>query len=403
MLQTYEILRNKKKVEDIFSPFTPIAVENDFIGRYHELKELLNAIKEKGKHILLYGKRGVGKTSLSNIMISKCQENKKISICRSSAVYAMSFEELWENLLEQVENERLKELISQKKGKKITIRTLTEIFSQAKQPTIFIIDEFDLISKEEKNRNMFASLIKSLSDSCPNITLTLIGIGNQISELIGHHTSLERCLVEFYLPKMGEKEIRDLIEGGARKAGLHFQEEVKKNIVDYSTGYPYFAHLLAKYSCENAIAMHYNCIMIKNFHEGIKLAIENSKTLFQKQIQKAFSTKNPHYAETLMLAAQQQKNEFSDDDLKKIAANPNTKFSFYLLQLTKKNRGEILERKEENKKWKYYFKNYLLRKYLCMQIEQNKPHGPKIHGPTHKISPKINTALSSKSGKNQPF
>lgn len=371
-------LRSQASLDEVFSPSTPVSTENYFVGRYHELKALLHAIDERGKHILLYGDRGVGKTSLANIMTAKCQaKNKDISIYQSSAIYAMDFDEIWSSLLEQVNDDRLRETLENRGKRKFDVRSLVTLFSKIWRPIVFIIDEFDIAIQKEENKKKFAVLTKALSDSCPHITMVFIGVANNANELVDLHASLERCLVEFHLPRMQEREILDLLEGGGRKVGLNFQEEVKKQIVSYSVGYPYFAHLLAKHCCEHAVSMHYNAVTVQNFREGLKNAITSSKTLLKKQMQKAVAVKNPLYKELLMLTATQEDENIDTEDLKKQISNTpstskrETRLSFYLSQLTQKKRGEVLEKVSTGEgETTYRFKSPLLRTYLRMEMEK---------------------------------
>ena len=365
-------LRSQASLDEVFSPSTPVSTESYFVGRYHELQALLQAIYERGKHILLYGDRGVGKTSLANIMTAKCQaKNKDISIYKSSAIYAMDFDEIWTSLLEQVDDSRLLETIEKRGKRKFDVRSLVTLFSKVWRPIVFIIDEFDIATQKEDNKKKFALLTKALSDSCPHITLVFIGVASNANELVDLHASLERCLVEFHLPRMQEREILDLLEGGGRKVGLNFQEEVKKQIVSYSVGYPYFAHLLAKHCCEHAVSLHYNAVTLQNFREGLKSAITSSKTLLKKQMQKAVTIKNPLYRELLMLTANQDDENINTEDLKKHISKRDTRLSFYLSQLTQKKRGEVLEKVSQKEgEVTYRFKSPLLRTYLRMEMEK---------------------------------
>ena len=52
----------------LFTPSTPIAVAEFFSGRKKEIEQLFEAIAERGRHAMVYGERGVGKTSLSQVV-----------------------------------------------------------------------------------------------------------------------------------------------------------------------------------------------------------------------------------------------------------------------------------------------------------------------------------------------
>ena len=51
----------------IFTPSSPIAEHELFAGRGSQIRTLIEATEEKGKHAILYGEAGVGKTSLAKI------------------------------------------------------------------------------------------------------------------------------------------------------------------------------------------------------------------------------------------------------------------------------------------------------------------------------------------------
>jgi replication-associated recombination protein RarA len=51
-----------------FRPRTPIATRDLFAGRWGQIKTLADAVSQSGLHVVIYGERGVGKTSLSNVI-----------------------------------------------------------------------------------------------------------------------------------------------------------------------------------------------------------------------------------------------------------------------------------------------------------------------------------------------
>jgi len=57
-----------QRVGEAFSPFHPIQVRDFFAGRVEQIGRIEQALRAGGQHVILYGDRGVGKTSLSNIV-----------------------------------------------------------------------------------------------------------------------------------------------------------------------------------------------------------------------------------------------------------------------------------------------------------------------------------------------
>lgn len=48
----------------LFTPSAPIAVAEMFAGRQEQAIKIVDAIGERGRHIVLFGERGVGKSSI---------------------------------------------------------------------------------------------------------------------------------------------------------------------------------------------------------------------------------------------------------------------------------------------------------------------------------------------------
>ena len=63
-------LENEKIIIDsgirkVFTPHIPVDEVSNFFGREDEAARLVSVINSPGQHILVYGDRGVGKTSLA--------------------------------------------------------------------------------------------------------------------------------------------------------------------------------------------------------------------------------------------------------------------------------------------------------------------------------------------------
>ncbi|WP_032913147.1 P-loop NTPase fold protein [Leptospira santarosai] len=84
----------------VFSPTSPIKKKDFFIGRFDQITEILSSMTERGQHIILYGERGVGKTSLSNItkeIFDKHTVTSKITCSKDS-----TFNQLWDKAFKEI-------------------------------------------------------------------------------------------------------------------------------------------------------------------------------------------------------------------------------------------------------------------------------------------------------------
>ena len=55
-------------VTEAFSPGSPVQERDLFSGRGSQIASLEDAVNQRGKHGIVFGERGVGKTSLANVL-----------------------------------------------------------------------------------------------------------------------------------------------------------------------------------------------------------------------------------------------------------------------------------------------------------------------------------------------
>jgi Cdc6-like AAA superfamily ATPase len=80
------------RAADIFSPHSPIDEEELFVGRIDLVEGLIETVFQRGQHAILYGERGVGKTSLANIIGTKLfTKSKRFSIIKRNCTEAHDF------------------------------------------------------------------------------------------------------------------------------------------------------------------------------------------------------------------------------------------------------------------------------------------------------------------------
>ncbi|MBL8991994.1 MAG: AAA family ATPase, partial [Spirochaetia bacterium] len=277
----------------VFSPSAPILSRDFFYGRYQELKKVEDAIREKGQHVVLYGERGVGKTSFANIVDREMGATltAKVTVNRNS-----TFSELWTELLRKAERAMARDSKDQMHFQdreflktKLDSHSLIDYLEKIDKPILFIFDEFDSLTKKPV-MSLFADTIKSVSDNLPHISLLFVGIAGSVNELIGEHPSLERCLRQIRVPRMSDEELGEIIDKGMSRLKMSMDKTVRSDIIAFSQGFPHYTHLLAKYSALNAIKLHYNYVARNNFDAAISDAIDNAHESIRDSYQKAVLT-----------------------------------------------------------------------------------------------------------------
>ena len=100
-----EIDFNKLEYElgSIFTPGSPINNRDLFSGRVDQISKIINAVSQRGYHAILYGERGVGKTSLSNIAEMILTHSQPESLClRVTCDTSDDYSSLWKKTFENL-------------------------------------------------------------------------------------------------------------------------------------------------------------------------------------------------------------------------------------------------------------------------------------------------------------
>lgn len=367
-------------VRDVFTPHQPIQSLNLFFGRTNEVRALIEHLNTPGQHALLFGDRGVGKSSLANIacelLLSGLADGAFFrKRCDSTDTFTTILAEPLESIginLSLIEQE-----ISKTEGGKADIgipgigggiHTTTQSKSKqkgflteaqspgwvAKQlektPGLLLVDELDAL-RDTSDRHRIAELIKQLSDAASPFKILLVGIADTGSDLTSGHPSVDRCLRETRLNRMSDEELRQILDEGEKQVNLHFTAQAKSKIVNVSSGYPHFTHLLALKSAEDAIAEGRNEITVFNVEAATRRAVNDSEGRLKRVYDTACRSYNTEeYRYIVCAAAMLGTDEFTASELRKkyqeIWGKPilQTSLNNYFNRLVSDNDTTILRR-----------------------------------------------------------
>ena len=94
-------------LSEVFTPATAINSADLFCGRTTQIRAIVDAINQVGQHAILYGERGVGKTSLGRILSTKLKGREMVPIiapmvnCDSGD----DFSSIWDKVFSEVPEE----------------------------------------------------------------------------------------------------------------------------------------------------------------------------------------------------------------------------------------------------------------------------------------------------------
>jgi Cdc6-like AAA superfamily ATPase len=241
------------EASQLFTPATPIDMQDYLNGRKSQIRDMLEATMERGRHVVLYGERGTGKTSLAKTFKLLFPDTlKHIFSVRVSVDSLDGFSSLWRKIFRdlqiEITRDGAKEVVplSELYDRSITPddvrRELARMFRPNDIP-ILIIDEFNELKSAEA-RNLMSHTLKALSDDGVNVTIVIVGVGENVTELIANHPSVQRCLAQIKMPRMLTGELDEILDTRLPYLGIEISDRAQERITGLSRGLPSYVHYL---------------------------------------------------------------------------------------------------------------------------------------------------------------
>lgn len=342
MDSTFERIRriNDSDVLAVFTPSKPVSSSNLFCGRVLEIERIAEALNTDGMHVLLYGDRGVGKTSLARQASKMMTEIKGGRFYTKQCSSSDTFESIIEAFLCELGFEDKVSLIKKENaaigikavGAGVDRQSEINVVYEPSNPSwaakriqdqncILIIDEFDTL-KSVDDKDKVAQFIKQLSDLDSKVKVIVVGIAFSAKDLLSGHASISRCLSEVYLDRMSESELLQIITSGEDRLSIKFHGDIKDKIVKSSNGFPYYVHLLSLYSAIEAIVKEEHFVTKDDFEAGLSHALSNIDISLKDMYQFAVGDRNNLQKKQVLYAlATAKTQEISIDMMKSLYAN----------------------------------------------------------------------------------
>ncbi|RPI03054.1 MAG: ATP-binding protein [Ignavibacteriae bacterium] len=388
----FDVPGQLKRIAQVFTPESSIKAKEFFIGRKSIINDCLSIIDRPGAHIAIYGNRGVGKTSLATVLEPLYTEHTQLPIYFKSCDSVDSFESLWLKIFEDIvlhpkyedsdENDTQSEpFMTEEVYKHFGVNEVLNVLKSIGSEAIIILDEFDRL-ESAFDMKLFSDTIKSLSDKLPNVTLIIVGVGENIVDLVGEHPSIERNLIQVPLLEMENPELRLIITNGLEMLTMNMEPHVIDKIVRFSCGYPYFTHLLALHACRSAVLRgRMEVLDNPDFHYAVSAAIRQSLESLRKAYSLATgSNRESIYEEVLWAVALADCDEqytFQPKDLliplAKILKKPEVKYYSFIGHLTafcSEDRGRILEKTKSKKRVRYKLRDPRMRAFILLKYQE---------------------------------
>ena len=241
-----------------------------------------------------------------------------------------------------------------------------------------IVDEFDLL-RDGEARELTANLLKSLHDHAINVTVLLIGVAENVDELIIDHRSLRRVLSLIKLERISTIDLKKILDSRLRVTPLEISEDACSEILALSCGLPYYVQTLGRHAVQNALK--YQRLQITT--EDVTTAIDNfifeSGQSFADDYQRATESRQESniFREVILasaLALSDASGIFKSPEVAKtldlIAPGQgyhHARVQQYLAQFVSERRGSILIRSGLKPDYRYRFSDALMQPFIVMR------------------------------------
>jgi Cdc6-like AAA superfamily ATPase len=373
-----------------FTPNRPIDLPEFLSGRIELIYQVIDAMNSQGQHVILYGDRGTGKTSLARVIAYRIQEPEDKNGRRVIFISCDSidnFSSLWRKVFQEI-------LLAQRQLGFVQHNTSIIVGSLDVQDSIaspndvrliiksfpfsvvVILDEFDRLPNIDNTRRLIADTIKLLSDTNVNATVLLVGVAETIGELFTEHQSISRNLAQILVNPMSNSELAEIVQKGYSNSGLEIENELDYKIAALSQGYPHYTHLLSLWAGRKAIESKRNIVTENDLNHAIPAALRLAAGGIRQEFDIATDSTQPDnlFKDVLLACALAEKDSRGRfgikslrEPLRKILNRPSIRAVAYQGHLAKfcdPKRGSVLRRSGERHNFRWQFTNPQLIPYV---------------------------------------
>jgi Cdc6-like AAA superfamily ATPase len=367
----------------------PVDEEDLFAGRFKEVRKIVEAVIARSKHVVLFGEKGVGKTSLTNVFWKRySQMLRSFIIARVQAGPHDTFSSLWGRAMEELHAVG----VDSGKAQYVNFNIDHEVWTPsivrrelqkcgANALPIIIVDEYSEIVDEDCKK-LTANLIKEFYDFSVRTTAILVGVAENISDLIADHASIDRALIEVPLSRMSESELKEIIQKRASRTVMTFSSDATWTIVILSRGLPYFTQTLSKFAALHAIDNRRLEVTNEDVEASVTRFIEDTQKAFKEAYGNATRSNQSNFFEHSLLACALAKTDdegffTANDVVEPYSAIMNEKkriahFEKHLRRFSSDEGGNILHKRGGDRQQQFRFKDPMMQPYVIIRGIQNK-------------------------------
>lgn len=386
---------SRERLAEAFTPHRPINLPQFFSGRLSLIDQAVDAINTSGQHVVMFGDRGTGKTSLARILAIYAQETELPQGRRAIHVACSSeddYSSIWKKVFQEVQVsqrqigfaqdatatvvgrlELPETAITDPSDVRLYVRSLPN-------PTVIVIDEFDRVipARATETHRLMADTIKLFSDTDMDSTVVIVGVADSLADLIAGHESVTRNIAPVQMPPMQLTELAEIVQKGFTHAYLRWEPGVDTRIAELSQGYPHYTHLLGLWAGRHAIDAAQGTVTIANVEAAVQTALEKASGGVEQEYARAVASvrKDTLFREVLLACALADKDSLGRfaavqlrEPLRKITGKDYTTGAFqsHLAKFAERQRGPVLKKTGSRRNYRWQFINPQLIPYVRLE------------------------------------
>ena len=388
----------KNSLNKWLSPSRTIEIADRLKGRETELKRLQHCFNTDGRHAMIYGPRGVGKTSLAQTAVREfltdspsksvfvsCERNTKFSdiidsiyrdVCRKHPMTSAHKKSISAGInLNVLSGQSTVENIIDFDFSEINVDQAARLFELIDQDDlIVIVDEFDLI-QDHQEKEKIAIFTKAISDRKISCKFVLRGIGTSADELFNSHKSSFRYFDCIEIGPLKISDCLDIMTQASQKIGVSVSDNYKYRVAIISDGFPHYVHdftmrmFSLAYQAENGVT-----ITPEVANSALMDAVEAIDVTLRRPFEKATEKYNDYSYVLYAMADGHELFRKKSSDVyenyqrimreKKLAALEKSKFRSAMNRLKHPSYGSILIGSRQG--W-YEFNDRVVRGYVRLR------------------------------------
>lgn len=409
-------------LERILTPARPTMTRELLYGRTKELDDIVECLRVSGGTPFVFGNRGVGKTSLARTAaqeISKSDREPIYVACSPSARALTLFRDVAVQLADlalRLDKKGLFKnvsveasvsasplgLSSSLKFAHKVARAETPSIADANEAvriikgfdkvipdskgTVVVIDEVDELDPD--TRKDLAYFVKQIGDQLIETRFILVGIADNVYQLIGEHSSVPRYLRNVELGPLSPQALMDIVKHAASAVDVSIHNDLLYRIAIIGNGYPHFAHLMGLALLIEAITDNTDSVTDAVYRDGVERAVRQSLAELRASYDSAVQRGTDAYRNVLWTIADMDQVDLRTDQIAEHhaelakkhhwAAQSETQIGSLLSKFKQAGYGEILmapgkrygATKPNERRYRYHrFRNNLMRGHVRLRAE----------------------------------